>query len=307
MITKPELIAATHTPMDDRGELNLDRVADQAALLIEGQLDGAFIGGTTGESQSLTVNERKDLNTMWSEADTGDLTVFVHVGDNCQKDAIRLARHAVVSGADAVASIAPTYFKPNSPAELIEFFMPVADAADDLPFYFYDIPALTGVTLPIEEVARVAIDRIPNFAGIKFTSGDLLGMQKCIVMDGGRLKVLFGNDESLLAGLALGCSGGVGSTYNYAGRLYRQLADSMCAGDFEDARSCQFQSARMIDVIIAFGVLRTGKAIMNLLGVDCGPPRPPIEPLSGDEVGQVSQCLATIDVFTRPIHSITPI
>src|SRR5512133_1017136 len=109
------LIAATHTPFKANGSLNLDAVARQAEHLLKHGIEVAFIGGSTGESQSLCTEERAQLAERWMQVSRGSrLKVVVHVGSNCLQDARQLSAQASKLGAAAVAAIAPYYFKPKS-------------------------------------------------------------------------------------------------------------------------------------------------------------------------------------------------
>ncbi|HEX5272359.1 MAG TPA: dihydrodipicolinate synthase family protein [Gemmataceae bacterium] len=297
------LIAAPHTPFTASGELNPSVIADQAALLIESGVAGAFVCGSTGEAHSLTTEERQRVTEEWVRVVGGRLKLLVHAGHNCRADAVRLASHAARAGADAVAAVAPSYFKPATVDDLIAFCEPVAAAAAGLPFYLYDIPVMTGVSLPTAEFLDRAADRIPNLAGVKYTNGDLVGLQECLAVRGGRFDVVFGYDEMLLAGLALGVKGAIGSTYNFAAPLYLRLLRAFESGDLAAARRAQLTSVGLIRVMGRFGGLRAGKAIMGLLGVDCGPVRSPMRPMTPAEVSALHEALRPFDMFARPIHS----
>src|SRR5689334_4821596 len=113
-ITAPALtglIAATHTPFHSDGSLNLAVVEAQAAHLLQHGITAAFIGGTTGESHSLTLDERRALAERWIEVTRGTkLKVIVHVGGNCLADARALATQAQKIGAAAISALAPSYF-----------------------------------------------------------------------------------------------------------------------------------------------------------------------------------------------------
>ncbi len=189
------LIAATHTPMFPDGSLNLAIVEKQAEHLAAAGVRGVFPGGSTGESHSLTVEERLALARRWTEVGKRcGLTVVVHVGHNCQADARALAAQAQQVGADAVAALAPSYFKPAGVDALLDFLAPIAAAAPGLPFYYYDIPAMTAVSLPTVEVLERGTVRIPNLAGLKFTNSDLMQLQECLRLRDGAFDVLFGYD-----------------------------------------------------------------------------------------------------------------
>src|SRR3954469_11999835 len=107
------LVAAAHTPFRPDGQLALAAVEKQAEHLHASGVGAAFICGSTGESHSLTVEERLALARRWSEVRRGSgLRLVVHVGSNCLADARTLADQAQQLGADAVAALAPSYFKP---------------------------------------------------------------------------------------------------------------------------------------------------------------------------------------------------
>ena len=105
------LVAATHTPFDTHGQLSLAAVEKQAEHLLRTGVNAVFIGGSTGECHSLTVEERRALAERWSEVVRGSsLRLVVHVGSNCLADARALASQAQARGAAAIAALAPSYF-----------------------------------------------------------------------------------------------------------------------------------------------------------------------------------------------------
>ena len=138
------LIPAAYTPFDPAGRLALEVVPRQAARFREDEAPAVFVAGTTGECHSLSTDERRLLTETWVDAAGDALDVIVHVGANARGEAVELARHARAIGARAVGCMAPSYFRPESVDDLVDFLAPIAQAADPLPFYFYDIPALTG-------------------------------------------------------------------------------------------------------------------------------------------------------------------
>ncbi len=289
------MVAASFTPFDAKGEVNFPVIGKYADWIARKQISGVFVCGTTGEFSSLTVAERKAILEEWVKAAAGRFKVIAHVGSNCQKDSVELSAHAAAAGAYALASIAPSFFKPSTVADLVDFFAPMAAAAPELPFYYYNMPSMTGVNLPVGRFLVEGRKKMPNLAGTKFTHNDLMEMGACIALDNGRFEVLHGYDEVLIAGLALGAVGGVGSTYNYIPHIYQGIFDAMAAGDIKKARELQLKSVRMVEVIIRYGGgVRGGKAVMKHAGVDCGDCRLPITPFSGDEYAALGEDLKTI-------------
>lgn len=293
------LIAAPFTPMTADGALNMSAVKPYADLLAASGVKGVFICGTTGESASLTTDERKAVAEAWVAAAAGRLKVIVHVGSNCAADAIALARHAEQSGADAIGAMAPYFFKPQTAAELVAWFTPIANS-NSLPFYYYNMPSMSGVSVPVAEFLALGGKAMPTLAGVKFTHNNLMEMSQCLMLDGGRYEVLHGYDEILLCGLSLGATAAVGSTYNYAAKVYNRLIEAFRAGDIAAAAALQQYSVKIVEVIIKHGGgVRGGKAIMRLMGVDCGSCRLPLAPFTEAEYTCLKAELEAIDFFNR--------
>uniref|UniRef100_A0A3Q2Q733 N-acetylneuraminate lyase n=1 Tax=Fundulus heteroclitus TaxID=8078 RepID=A0A3Q2Q733_FUNHE len=209
------------------------------------------VNGTTGESMSLSVAERKVLAEEW-----------------CLRLCFRpQARHAVEIGADGIAVISPSFFKPKTAEALRQFLQEVARAAPSLPFYYYQIPSFTGVNENIEEL-------IPSFRGVKFSGSDLLDFGQCVSYSQPHWSVLYGVDEQLLAALAMGANGAVGSTYNYMGCYVNQLISAFETGDLVKARTIQFK----IQEVLGFDVGVNKQLMTEVSGLFLGPPRLPVMP-----------------------------
>ena len=151
------MVAATFTPMDENGDVNLSVIEKYADWIASTPIKGVFVCGTTGEFSSLTIDERKLILEKWVASAGKRFKVIAHVGSNCQRSAMELACHAEKAGADAIASIAPSFFKPGTVDELIDFFAPVCRSASGLPFYYYNMPSITGVNLPVSCRPRVSL------------------------------------------------------------------------------------------------------------------------------------------------------
>ena len=291
------LIAATYTPFASDGSLNLEVIEKQATHLAKNGISAAFICGTTGEGPSLTIEERTRLARRWSEVVRGtSLKLIVHVGHNSVAEARVLASDAAKCGAHAISAVAPNYFKPATVNDLVSFCASIAQAAPDLPFYYYDIPGLTGVNLSMPEFLTEARGRIPTLAGLKYSNPDLVGLQQCLALGPG-LEVFYGMDEILLAALAYGVEGAVGSTYNFIAPTFHRLWAAFRRGDFVAARAEQLRSVEFVRICAGFGYLRTSKAAMSLLGVDCGPMRLPFSPLSSGEQSKLFAALEASGLF----------
>lgn len=292
------LVAATHTPFHSDGSLNLAIVEKQAAHLINNRVLAAFIGGTTGESSSLTLAERQALTTRWSEVLRGSpLRLIVHVGSNCVEDARTLAAQAQELGASGVAALAPCYFKPANAGVLVDTMAEIAAAAPSLPFYYYEIPVLTSLQISPSEFLARAADRIPNLAGIKFTSNNLMEYQLCRNFRDQAFDIPYGFDEILLSALALGAKGAVGSSFNFAAPIYNRVIAAFERGDLETARAEQLRSVQVIQKLASYGYMGAAKATMKMLGVDVGPARLPNTSLSELQAVQLHRELTELGFF----------
>jgi N-acetylneuraminate lyase len=291
------LIAAPHTPFHADGSLATEVIAQQARLLASNGVAGAFICGTTGEGPSLTSDERRRVVEAWVAARPESLAVIAHVGHLSFGEAAAFARHAQETGADAIATLAPGFFKPGSVEDLVAWCAKIAGAAPKLPFYYYHMPAMTGVSFPAADFLRVAAERIPTLAGVKFTHENLMDFSRSLELDGGKYDVLFGRDEILLSALALGARGAVGSTYNFAAPLYQRIISAFNRGDIAGARRDQSRSMEFIEIHNRYGGLVAGKAIMKLIGVDCGPVRLPLRAITAADEAKLRADLEKIGFF----------
>ncbi len=289
------LIAATFTPFKTNGDVNYPVIDVYAKHIVDSRISGVFVCGTTGEFTSLTTTEREHILEQWVKAAQGQFKVIAHVGSDSQQDAIELARRAAESGAWGIGSIAPSFFKPSTVQDLIAFFKPIAGAAPELPFYYYNMPSMTGVNLSVADFLQEGKKEIPNLAGVKYTHNNLMEMGDCIHLNNGSFEVLHGYDETLICGLALGAVAGVGSTYNYLPSVYLSIMKAMRESNLERARAFQMQSIEIVKIIIKYGGgVRGGKAIMNLIGVECGTCRLPLAPFAKEEYDSLRKDLESI-------------
>jgi N-acetylneuraminate lyase len=294
------LIAAPFTPFDSDFRLRLDVVPRLAAHLVQQNVRGAFIGGTTGEWASLTLDERYRLAAAWRAVAGPDLKVIVHVGHNCLADCRELARQAEEIGADAIAALMPSFFRPATVGLAVDFCRRIAEVAPKTPFYYYHMPDMTGVDIDMHGFLPEAIRAIPTFRGIKFTHSNVMDYGLTVEAAGGSYDILFGRDEFLLAGLALGAKGAVGSTYNYSAPLYNNLIAAHSSGNVDGAKAQQVRIQRVIIAILKYGGgVAVGKAVMSLIGIDCGPPRPPLERLAGSKLAGLKAELDALDFFAE--------
>ncbi len=291
------LVAAPFTAFHADGSLHLDKVEYQAESLFLSGVRGAFVCGTTGESLSLTVPERMSLAERWKAVAPEGFAVIIHVGHPCLEDSKALAAHAQKIKATAIGAMAPCFFKPANVDDLVAWCAEVAAAAPELPFYYYHIPSMTGVNIPVADVLERGADRIPTLAGAKFTFENLMDYQRCLSLRDGRFDMLFGRDEILLSALALGAKGAVGTTYNFAAPLFLRVIEAYEKGDPAAARAEQLRAVEMVQTLLRHGGLPAFKAVMKMIRVDCGPVRPPLRDLTLEQRHHLHQDLERIGFF----------
>ena len=274
------LVAAPFTPMKADGEINVPVIPAYAEKLKKDGLKGAFVCGTTGEGMLMSTAERKLVAEKWIEEQTESFKIIVHIGSTSSKQSKELARHAQDSGAHSTACMGPAFLQPERIEELVSFCAEAASGSPLLPFYYYHIPPVSGVNLSMSKFLKQVPSIIPNFVGIKFTDNNLMELQLCLNMDGGKWDILNGYDQLLLAGLAFGVKGAVGSTYNFMAPIYNSIIKDFENGRAEEARKKQFDAVKVIEVLIKYGgAIVTGKALMSSFGINCGKCRTPLKNL----------------------------
>ena len=235
-------------------------------------LDGLFVGGSTAEVHSLTVEERLASLRDVAEAAAGRVRLVAQVGAMREADVAPLAEAAAEAGFHAVAST-PPFYAPIGPAERRAYFVRLVDASP-LPVMLYHIPSLSGVQLGHAELLDLlALDGI---AGMKLSSDDLALVQKAKRVCPDKL-VLFGTDALLGLALCAGADGGVGSSYCLFGRQIVAIRNAVRAGDLAEMRRLQAAVNAGIAAVDGAGVFPAIKTALTAMGVPVGPTRPPLQ------------------------------
>ncbi len=291
------LVAATLTPLAPGGEVDLEPIPRIVDLLDRTGVSGIYICGSTGEGISLTRQEREAVAEAYVAAAKGRMKTVVQVGHNSLREARQLAAHAAAIGADAVSATAPSYFKIGTVPMLVDCMAEIAAGAPQTPFYYYHIPSLTGAALDMVEFLPAAEAKIGNLVGMKYTTPQAFEYQACLNLQDGRFDVLWGCDEMFLSALATGAKGAIGSTYNVAAPLYRQILAAFQAGDMRQAQHLQLLSVKMIRVMLSHPFLAVLKWLLGLYGIDCGGCRLPQANLTAGQTARVRAQLDEIGFF----------
>lgn len=291
------LIAATFAAYHEDGKINLDIIPAIVDKMIADGLTGVFICGTNGEGPNLKTEERMAIAEAYVKAAQKRILVLVHVGHSSIAECRKLAAHAEQIGADAISAVAAFYFKPTTVSSLVKCMAQIASAAPNTPFYYYNIPALTGVALDMIAFLSLAEDTIPTLAGIKYTASTLHEYQACLNYKDGKFDILFGYDEMLLSALAVGAKGAIGSTYTFAAPIYHQIIKLYNEGKQELAAKWQLHSVNMVRCLVKYPPIPAQRAIMQIKGLELGTCRLPLEPLSANDTLTFKADLTEIGFF----------
>ena len=289
------LTAAAFTPMKSDAMLDLDRIPSLVEHLLRDGVSALYVLGSTGEGVSLTLRERQHTAAAFVQAAAGRVPVVVHVGHNSLQEAQILARHAQQIGANAISAVPPYYFKPDSTRSLVDCLAMITAGAPDLPFYYYHIPVKTGVELDLNDFLHLATRQLHSLVGVKFSDTRLHAISACPYAE--RYDFVCGVDEMLLGAWMTGMRGAVGTTYNFAAPLYNRLIACCEQGQIEEARRNQARASTMINVILKTCGRPGFKAVMGLIGQDCGPHRLPHSTATPAQISEMHQALEAIGFF----------
>jgi 4-hydroxy-tetrahydrodipicolinate synthase len=235
------------------------------------------------------MEEKKRLMDLTVKEAAGRVFVMPNVGAITTAESVALARYAEAVGCDAVSAVTPFFLKPSQ-EELFEHYRAIC-AAVKIPVLAYNIPERTGgVALSVPTVSRLARE-VPNFAGIKDSTGDLTNAAEIVRVSPPGLRVFMGRDTLIFGALLYGCAGAVAATANVAPALAVGIHDAVMAGDLAMARDLQ---AKLAPVRRLFTVgshpLGLKEAMVQLGTIECGRCRRPtldITPAQKDEVAAV--------------------
>jgi N-acetylneuraminate lyase len=293
------LIAAPFAPLGKHGSLNLSIIKPYVEHLLADGVKGLFICGSNGEGPNLTIKQRMQVAEEFVRQARQRMKIFIHVGHTSITESRSLASHAQEIRADAISSVAAFYFKPASVLNLVNCMADIAAAAPALPYYYYHIPHLTGVGMSMTEFLWLAEGQIPSLAGIKYTATTLHEYQACLGYAQSKYDILYGNDEMLLPALAVGATGAIGSTYNFAAPLYLEVITLFSKGHLEAARAMQAYLVEVVRIILQFPAIPAQKAVMKLLGLDLGPCLLPLENLTPEQHLEIQIALDNIQFFEK--------
>lgn len=287
------LITAMVTPFNREGEVDYKKAGELALKLIESGSDGVVVSGTTGESPTLSKEEKLRLFAEVKEAVGSKGAVIAGTGSYSTKDSISLTKEAEKIGVDAVLLVTPYYNRPTQEG-LYKHFAAIASETS-LPCILYNVPSRTAVNLNPETVIRLS--EIENIVGIKEASGNLAQIAK--IIEGARkgFLVYSGNDADTFSILALGGYGVISVVSHLVGRQFREMIEKVVSGEIEEAAGIHRRLLPLMEVLFILPNPIPIKHALNFLGFEVGDPRLPLTPATPEAARRIEETLAryTID------------
>jgi len=286
-----EVITAIVTPFDADGGVDLGKFRELAQHLVDHGSDGLVVCGTTGESPTLSDDEKLELFAAAKEAVGDRATIIAGTGTYDTHHSVRLTERAHELGVDAVLVVTPYYNKPPQRA-IVRHFQEIA-AVTDKPVMVYNIPARVVVNIEPTTIARLA--EIENVAAVKQAHDDL--DEARFIAQETRLDLYSGDDPITFEFLGLGAIGVVSVTAHVWGDQIKQMIRRHAEGDVDGARGLHEELRPSYDLLKVTTNPIAIKTALNLLGRDLGGFRLPMVDASEDEAAQIRACLERAGVL----------
>lgn len=282
------VLTAMVTPFDRDGAVNYDQAKKLARHLVENGSDGVVVAGTTGESPTLTKEEKVKLFKAVVEEIGGKATVIAGTGSYSTADSIVLTREAQKAGADGVMLVAPYYNKPSQEG-LYRHFRAVAESTN-LPVMVYNIPGRTAVNVLPATMERLAKD-VPNIRAIKEASGNLDQVSELRRVLPDDFAIYSGDDALTLPILSVGGKGIVSVVAHIAGKRMQEMINAYASGNVTLAAKIHRELFPLIKGMFITTNPVPVKAALNLRGMNVGAPRLPLVEATAEEKEKISQVL----------------
>jgi 4-hydroxy-tetrahydrodipicolinate synthase len=277
------------TPFGRDGSIDIERMR----ALVERQIDGGVRllvpCGTTGESVTMSGEEREAVIRTTIEVARGRARVIAGTGSNNTAHAVEASRWAAEAGADAVLVVAPYYNKPTQEG-LYQHFRTIAESVPDTPVMLYNVPGRTSSNISAETTLRLARD-VENIVAVKEASGNLAQIMEILRARPEDFLMLSGDDAMTFAMIALGADGLVSVASNEAPGEMSRMVDAALAGRFDEARREHYRLLPLMDVNFIESSPGPVKAAMALMGLLEENLRLPLVPVTDKTRARVREVL----------------
>jgi 4-hydroxy-tetrahydrodipicolinate synthase len=275
------------TPMKADGSVDYKQAVRLAEFLVNNGSDGLVVGGTTGESATLTFDEKVQLFTDIVNELGGTTEVIAGTGSNDTAASIALTKAAEKAGVDGIMLVTPYYNKPSQEG-LYQHFKAIAENSS-LPIMLYNVPGRTNVNLLPETVARLA--EIPNIIAIKEASGDLEQVSYLRTLTPDDFLIYSGDDALTLPILSIGGCGVVSVAAHLVGRRIKSMIEAFLAGRVQEATSIHLELIQIFRTMFIATNPVPVKRSLEYLGIDTGPVRLPLVDLTEEQAEMIKETL----------------
>jgi 4-hydroxy-tetrahydrodipicolinate synthase len=273
------LATAMVTPFDIKGNIDFQKTTTLVNYLINNGTDALVVSGTTGESPTLSTEEKIALLQHVVKVVDKRIPVIMGTGSNNTQASIELTKKAEQAGADAIMLVAPYYNKTNQEG-LYQHFKAIAENTT-LPVMLYNIPGRSSVNIAPETVIRLS--QVPNIVAVKEASGDLNAMTKIIAETADDFVLYSGDDGLTLPVLAIGGVGVISVASHVVGNEMQQMIDAFLTGNLSEAAKLHQQLLPIFKGLFAAPNPVPVKTALQLSGIDMGSVRLPMVPLTEQE------------------------
>lgn len=271
-----QVITAMVTPFNQAGEIDYPATKNLIEHLIANGTDGVVVAGTTGESPTLSTEEKIELFSFVVREVNGRIPVIAGTGSNDTRSSIALTIEAEKVGADGIMLVAPYYNKPSQEG-LYQHFKVIAEATN-LPVMVYNIPGRTAVNIDVDTIVRLS--EIDNIVCVKEASGDLDAMAEIIERTSDDFKLYSGDDSMTLPVLAIGGEGIVSVAAHVVGNEMQSMIQAFNSGDLQAASVKHRQLLPTFEALFSAPSPTPLKALLNMNGIQVGTVRLPLVPLT---------------------------
>ncbi|MCZ0755406.1 4-hydroxy-tetrahydrodipicolinate synthase [Anoxybacillus sp. J5B_2022] len=290
MISFGKIVTAMVTPFDNKGNIDFDKTTQLVNYLIENGTDSLVVAGTTGESPTLTTEEKVALFRHVVSIANGRVPVIAGTGSNNTRASIELTKKAEEAGVDAVMIVAPYYNKPNQEG-IYQHFKVIAENTS-LPVMVYNIPSRSVVNISVDTIVRLA--EIPNIVALKDAGGNLDAMTEVIARTNDEFLLYSGDDGLTLPVLAIGGAGIVSVASHVIGNEMKEMIAAFEAGDHAKAAKLHQKLLPVMKGLFAAPSPAPVKTALQIKGLDVGSVRLPLVPLTEQERNQLMNLLQTL-------------
>ncbi len=282
-----QLLTAMVTPFDELGEIDFHATKHLINHLIQTGTEGLVVAGTTGESPTLTSEEKLDLFKFVVEVVDGRVPVIAGTGSNNTRASIALTKAAEATGVDGIMLVAPYYNKPSQEG-LYRHFKAIADSTS-LPVMLYNIPGRSSVGISAETTIRLS--EIKNITSIKEASGNLDAMSEIISRTPDDFTLYSGDDGLTLPVLSIGGTGVISVASHVLGSEMLDMIKLFKAGNVQEAAAAHRALLPRMRALFTAPSPSPVKAALNLTGVPVGGVRLPMIPLTDDQTRELQEAL----------------